>query len=79
MILKSFQNVFFQLRTRVTLRRVHNMVLDDIYNVVHLSTTIIVLSPNSVFHLAIESSKSYLSDLFHSENFQNFDLENILT
>jgi hypothetical protein len=32
----------------------------------YLSTIIIVLSSNSIFYLAIESSKSFLSDLFHS-------------
>jgi hypothetical protein len=39
------------------------MVLDDVHNVVHLSTTIIVLSSNSMFHWAIQSSKSFLSDI----------------
>jgi hypothetical protein len=42
------------------------MVLDDVHNVAHLSTTIIVLSSNSMFHLAIQLFKSFLSDLFHS-------------
>jgi hypothetical protein len=64
-ILKSFQNTFFQLRTQVTLCCVHNMVLDDVNNMAHLSTTTTVLSPNSIFHLAIHSSKSFLFDLFH--------------
>jgi hypothetical protein len=66
MILKSFQNMFFYPRTRVTLCRIHNMVLDDIHSVAHLSTTIIILSSNSMFPLAIQSYKSFLSDLFHS-------------
>jgi hypothetical protein len=29
------------------------MVLDDVHNMAHLSTNIIVLSSNSMFHLAI--------------------------
>jgi hypothetical protein len=66
MILKSFQKVFFYPRTRVTLCRIYNMVLDDVHNVAHLSTTIMVLSSNSMFPLAIQSYKSFLSDLFHS-------------
>jgi hypothetical protein len=53
MILKSFRNMFFYLRTYVTLCRVHNMVLDDVHNVAHLPTMIIVSSSNSVFPLAI--------------------------
>jgi hypothetical protein len=36
--------------TWVTLYLVRNMVLDDIMNVAHLSTTIIVLSSKSIFH-----------------------------
>jgi DNA phosphorothioation-dependent restriction protein DptG len=52
-------------RTRVTLCRVNNMVLDDVHNMAHLSTTIIVLSSNSIFYLAIPSFKSFLSNLFH--------------
>jgi hypothetical protein len=65
-ILKSFQNVFFHPRTQVTLCRIHNTVLDDIHNVTHLSTTIIVLSSNSMFSLSVQSYKSFLSNLFHS-------------
>jgi hypothetical protein len=65
-ILKLFPNRFFQPRTRVTLCRVHNMVLDDVHNVAHISATIIVLSSKSIFYLAIPSIKSFLSDLFHS-------------
>jgi hypothetical protein len=42
------------------------MVLDDVHNMAHLSTTIIALSSNSMFPLAIQSYKSFLSDLFHS-------------
>jgi hypothetical protein len=68
MILKSFLNVFFYPRTWVTLCRVHNMVLDDVHNMAHLSTIIIILSSNSIFYLAIQSSKSFLSNLFHSRH-----------
>jgi hypothetical protein len=42
------------------------MVLDDVMNVTRLWITIIVLSFNSMFYLAIQSFKSFLSDLFHS-------------
>jgi hypothetical protein len=65
--LKSFKAVFFYPRTWVTLCRVHNMVLDDVHSVAHLSTTIIVLSSNSICYLSFLSFKSFLSDLFHSE------------
>jgi hypothetical protein len=61
-ILKSFQNVFFHQELGSHYYHVHNMVLDDVHNVAHLSATIIVLSSNSMFPLAIQSSKGFLSD-----------------
>jgi hypothetical protein len=70
MILKSLQNVFFYPRTWVTLCRVHNIVLDDVHNVAYLYPTIIVLSSNSMFHLAIPSFKNFLSDFVHIWTFR---------
>jgi hypothetical protein len=62
MILKSFQNVFFHQELGSHYCHVHSTVLDDVHNVAHLPTTVIVLSSNSMFPLAIQSSKSFLSD-----------------
>jgi hypothetical protein len=61
MILKPFRTCDIHLRTQVTLCHKHNMILDDINNVAHLLTTIMVLGLNSMSPLVIQSIPSSLT------------------
>jgi hypothetical protein len=70
MILKSFQNMFCHQELGSRYVMCIMWFLDDVHNMAHLSTTIIASSSNSMFPLAIQSYKSFLSDFVPFWTFQ---------